>query len=422
LKDLNTYSSSKYDLKNTLAFILAGGRGSRLKELTDWRVKPAVPFAGKYRIIDFVLSNCVNSDIRKIEVLTQYKSQSLIQHIIHGWDLFHPSLYEFVECIPAQMKINDDWYVGTANAIFQNIDLIRYHEPLYVLVLAGDHIYKMDYGELLGAHKKNDATITIGAIPIPIEEASRFGVLQVDDKNRITSFIEKPTELENLQSADNTVLASMGIYIFNTETLLELLTNDAELPFSAHDFGKDIIPNVINTEKIFAFPFVDPETSQPKYWQDVGTTDAYWKASMDLIGISPQFNLYDLEWPIRTAPNNYPPAKFIFNDAHKQGTALDSIVAAGCIISGARVEHSLLSSNVFIEQNSIIKNSIILPHVRIGNNCRITNTIIDGECIIPDNTIIGESYESDKLNYNVSEGGITLVAPEMLGQYVHHIE
>lgn len=417
-----SYWSSNHDLKNTLAFILAGGRGSRLKHLTNWRVKPAVPFGGKYLIIDFVLSNCINSNIRKIEVLTQYKSQSLIQHIIRGWDLFHPELDEFVECIPAQMKVNGDWYVGTANAIYQNIDLIRYHNPLYVLVLAGDHIYKMDYGDLLANHKCTGASITIAAIEVPTQDAYRFGILKVDDENRVISFIEKPNDLDEYSSENQTVLASMGIYIFNTKILLELLNTDANLPCSTHDFGKDIIPSVIATEAVFAFPFVDSETQKPGYWQDVGTIDSYYNASMDLIGFTPQLNLYDETWPLRTAPNNFPPAKFIFNDDNRRGTALDSIIGEGCIISGAHVEHSLLSTNVLVEQHSIIKNSIILPNVSIGFKCRLTNVIIDKGCIIPENTVIGENREEDQLKYNVSKGGITLVEPEMLGQNVHHIE
>jgi len=416
------YSNESHDLKNTLAFVLAGGRGSRLKELTNWRVKPAVPFGGKYRIIDFVLSNCVNSDIRKIQILTQYKSQSLIQHVIRGWNLFHPELNEFIECIPAQKKTGGEWYIGTANAIYQNMDLIHYHNPTYVLILAGDHIYKMDYMKLLSNHKYTGASLTIGAIKIPLEEAFRFGILGTDNENRVISFTEKPSDPEELFNTDTPFYASMGVYIFNAKMLLDILLEDAKSIDSDHDFGKDIIPKIINTEKVYAYPFVDELTSTPSYWQDVGTIDSYWKASMDLIGISPKLNLYDLDWPIRTAPNNFPPAKFIFNDEHRQGSAVDSIVAEGCIISGAHVEHSLLSSNVTIEQNSLIRNSIILPNVRIGSRCRIKHAIIDKGCIIPDDTIIGEDPEQDMIRFDVSDDGITLVEPEMLGQKVFHIE
>lgn len=422
MKSSVSYWNMSHDLKNTLAFVLAGGRGSRLKELTDWRVKPAVPFGGKYRIIDFVLSNCVNSDIRKIGVLTQYKSQSLIRHIIKGWDLFHPELDEFIECIPAQKQTGEDWYSGTANAIYQNIELIRYHNPKYVLILAGDHIYKMDYGDLLAFHKYSGAAVTIAGTFVPESEAHQFGVLDTDEEQKILKFIEKPDHLSDFQSYEGMVMASMGIYIFDAELLVKLLLFDANQTGSNHDFGKDIIPAVIPSGKVYAYPFISESTKQPLYWKDVGTLDSYWKASMDLVGISPQLNLYDLEWPIHTATHTYPPAKFIFNDEQRRGMALDSLVSPGCIISGAMVSNSLLSTNVRIEERTVIEHSIILPDVRIGSGCRISNAIIDKQCVIPNDTIIGEDHESDKERFDLSEGGITLVEPEMLGQKVHHIE
>ncbi len=280
----------------------------------------------------------------------------------------------------------------------------------------------MDYRKLLAYHKYTGASLTIGAIKIPTNEAYRFGILGTDDHNRVTSFIEKPSDPDEIDQTDKPLLASMGVYIFNSEALINILLEDAALIGSDHDFGKDIIPKIVSTEKVFAYPFVDELTLLPKYWQDVGTIDSYWKASMDLIGISPQLNLYDIEWPIRTAPNNYPPAKFIFNDENRKGTALDSLIAEGCIISGAHVEHSLLSTNVTIEQNSVVRNSIVLPNVNIGSRCRIKHAIIDKGCIIPDDTIIGEDPEQDMIRFDVSDDGITLVEPEMLGQKVFHIE
>jgi glucose-1-phosphate adenylyltransferase len=411
-----------HDLKSTLAFILAGGRGSRLKELTDWRVKPAVPFGGKYRIIDFVLSNCVNSDIRKIGILTQYKSQSLIRHIIRGWDLFHPELDEFIECIPAQKQTGEDWYSGTANAIYQNLELIRYHNPRYVLILAGDHIYKMDYGDLLAFHKYSGASVSIAGTFVPETEAHHFGILNTDENQKVVKFTEKPDHLDDFQVCDGMVMASMGIYIFNADLLVKLLLMDANRTDSHHDFGKDILPSIIPTDKVYAYPFISQETQEPLYWKDVGTVDSYWKASMDLIGISPQLNLYDLEWPIHTATHTYPPAKFIFNDKDRRGLALDSLVSPGCIISGAMINHSLLSTNVRIEEKTVIENSILLPDVRVGSNCRISNAIIDKQCVIPNDMIIGEDHEADKKRFDLSHGGITLVEPEMLGQEVHHID
>jgi glucose-1-phosphate adenylyltransferase len=410
------------DERKTLALVLAGGRGERLKKLTDWRVKPAVPFGGKYRIIDFTLSNCLNSNIRKIGILTQYKSQSLTRHIIRGWDVFHTELDEFIECVPAQNKSGSDWYLGTANAIYQNIDLIHYHKPKYILILSGDHIYKMDYGDILSFHKVNDADLTIATTYIPLQEASRYGILETDQHHRIKSFYEKPSEPVPSPTNPGNALASMGIYLFNTDFLLSYLYEDARNRHSTHDFGKDLIPKLIKKERVFAFPFFDFDKNMPHYWKDVGTVDSYWKANMDLIGVSPELNLYDLEWPIRTAGSNYPPAKFIFNEPNRQGKAIDSIVAEGCIISGATIEHSMLFNNVRVQDHTYIKNSIILPNVTIGKNCRINNTIVDKECKIPDDTIIGEDLSKDAQRFDISPEGIRLVEPEMLGQSIQQIE
>jgi len=409
-------------VKNTMALVLAGGRGTRLKELTQWRVKPAVPFGGKFRIIDFVLSNCVNSDIRKIGILTQYKSQSLIRHVMRGWELLRSELDEFIECVPAQHRYGEHWYTGTADAIYQNIDLIRYYNPEYVLILAGDHIYKMDYRHMLVFHKGSKADLTVGCIDVPLKEARRYGVMSVNEQYRITGFQEKPEQPVTMPERDDRALASMGIYIFNTSFLVEQLLLDAKNEQSSHDFGKDIIPSVIDSKRIYAFPFIDFENGRPFYWRDVGTVDSYWEASMELIGVSPGLNLYDMDWPIRTSPYHYPSAKFVFNEENRQGKAIDSIVSEGCIVSGAEVQHSLLSTNVRIEEQSFVKDSVILPNVRIGPRCRIINAIIDKECVIPEGTIIGEDPDEDRRRFDMSKGGIVLVEPEMLGQKIHQIE
>lgn len=422
MKPSMSYQHIGNDIHQTIALILAGGRGSRLQELTAWRVKPAVPFGGKYRIIDFVLSNCVNSDIRKIGILTQYKSQSLIRHVMRGWEIFHPELGEFIECIPAQQRRGNSWYSGTANAIFQNLDLIQYHKPKYILILAGDHIYKMDYRDLVAFHKQKQAKVTIASTLVPLDQAESFGILGADENSRITSFEEKPEHPIPSTKEPGKALASMGIYIFETDLLLQLLHEDAKHITSNHDFGRDIIPSLIHEHPVYAFPFYDFEKNTTLYWKDVGTIDSYWKANMDLVDVSPELNLYDANWPIRTSSNTYPPAKFIFNDNGKRGVALDSMVAEGCIISGSEVRHSLLSNNVRVEEYSLVKNSIILPNVVIGANCRISNAIIDKECHIPDGTIIGENPEKDALQFNVTANGITLVEPEMLGQNIHQVD
>ena len=410
------------DIKNTLALVLAGGRGSRLKALTQWRVKPAVPFGGKFRIIDFVLSNLVNSDIRKIGILTQYKSQSLIRHIMRGWELLRSELDEFIECVPAQKRLGEDWYTGTADAIYQNIDLIHFYNPKYVMILAGDHIYKMDYRHMLAFHKASKGDLTVGCIDVPIEEAGRFGVMSVDEQYRITGFQEKPTQPVSIPGRENRALASMGIYIFNTAFLVEQILKDAKNNFSSHDFGKDIIPPIIESTKIYAYPHFSTQTGNTFYWRDVGTVDSYWQTSMELIGVSPGLNLYDADWPIRTSPNHFPPAKFVFDEDVRRGMAIDSIVSEGCIISGAVVKRSILSTNVRVEEKSFVENSVILPNVQIGPNCRIINTIIDKECIIPDGMTIGVNPEEDKLRFDISPGGIVLVEPEMLGRKIHQID
>jgi len=329
---------------NTLALILAGGRGSRLKHLTMWRAKPAVPFAGKFRIIDFPLSNCINSGIRRIGVLTQYKAHSLIRHIRQGWGSLRGDFGEFVELLPAQQRIEASWYAGTADAVYQNLDILRRHNPDHVLILAGDHIYKMDYGPMLAFHVEHEADITVGCIEVPLAEASAFGVMGIDGEYRITSFEEKPANPVPKPGSQDVALVSMGIYIFNTDFLFEQLIKDADTPGSSRDFGKDIIPNLLGNYRVFAYPFADSATGGQSYWRDVGTVDSYWKANLELIAVTPELNLYDEDWPIWTYQRQVPPAKFVFDDEDRRGMAVDSITSGGCIISGATVRRSLLFS------------------------------------------------------------------------------
>jgi len=403
--------------RNTVALILAGGRGSRLKQMTDWRAKPAVPFGGKFRIIDFPLSNCVNSGIRKIGVLTQYKSDSLIRHIQQGWGFLRGEFGEFVDLLPAQQRIDEtSWYQGTADAIYQNIDILRSIAPEYILILAGDHIYKMDYGQMLADHVAKNADLTVGCIEVSLEDATAFGVIGIDEDRRVRAFVEKPENPPVMPGRTHTALASMGIYVFKTEFLFDQLIKDAENPNSSRDFGKDIIPSVIDDHIVNAYPFLDLQSGQQSYWRDVGTLDAYWSANMELIGINPDLNLYDNTWPIWTYQAQTPPAKFVFNDDDRRGEAVDSMVSGGCVISGSKVTHSLLFSNVRVNSYSHIKDSVILPSVNIGRHCRITKAIIEKGCQIPEGTIIGEDKVEDEKRFEISAGGVVLVTATMLGQ------
>ncbi len=405
--------------RNTLALILAGGRGSRLKQLTMWRAKPAVPFGGKFRIIDFPLSNCVNSGIRKVGILTQYKAHSLIQHVQRGWGFMRGELGEFVELLPAQQRLETSWYEGTADAIYQNIDIIRMHRPDYVLVLAGDHIYKMDYGTMLAAHVEAEADVTVGCIEVPIEQASAFGVMAVDGDQRITEFAEKPEVPTPMPDNDKVALASMGIYVFSAEVLIDELLRDSESAASKHDFGGDIIPDMIRRLRVSAFPFRAPD-GQPAYWRDVGTVDAFWLANLELADITPELNLYDMSWPIWTYQEQVPPAKFVFDDEGRRGMAVDSMVAGGCIVSGSQVRHSVLFSDVDVHSYCEIEDAVIFPQVDIGRRCIIRKAVIDKGCIIPPDTQIGVDPEEDARRFHVSEGGVVLVTPEMLGQRLHY--
>ena len=411
-----------YLTRNTIALILAGGRGSRLKQMTDWRAKPAVPFGGKFRIIDFPLSNCLNSGIRKIGVLTQYKADSLIRHIQQGWGFLRGEFGEFVDLLPAQQRLEgSSWYAGTADAVYQNIDILRSTQVEYVLILAGDHIYKMDYGAMLADHVSQGADLTIGCIEVSLEEATAFGVMDVDESRRVKAFVEKPEKPPVMPGRTDTALASMGIYVFKADFLFEQLIKDADDPTSERDFGKNIIPALIETHIVNAYPFLDLQSGEQSYWRDVGTIDAYWAANMELIGVKPDLNLYDKKWPIWTYQAQTPPAKFVFNDDDRRGEAVDSMVSGGCVISGSKVTHSLLFSNVRVNSYSHLKDTVVLPSVNIGRHCRITKAIIEKGCNIPEGTIIGEDRAEDEKRFHVSSGGVVLVTPEMLGQRRHYV-
>lgn len=407
--------------RDTLALILAGGRGSRLKHLTLWRAKPAVPFGGKFRIIDFPLSNCFNSGIRRIGVLTQYKAHSLIRHIQQGWGSLRGEFGEFINLLPAQQRIETSWYTGTADAVYQNLDIIRGHSVAYVLILAGDHIYKMDYGPMIAYHVETGADLTVGCLEVPIAEARAFGVMTVDDSGRIREFNEKPDEPWPVTPGGDTALASMGIYVFSTAFLFEQLIKDADTPGSGHDFGHNIIPAAIERYRVMAYRFRDLHTGQQAYWRDVGTVDAYWQANMELISITPALNLYDDQWPIWTYQEQLPPAKFVFDDEDRRGMAVDSMVSGGCLISGASVRHSLLFSGVVVHSFSSVDNSVVLPHVEIGRHCQIHSAVIDKGCRIPEGTMIGVDRAQDLARFHVTEGGVVVVTPEMLGQDLHHV-
>ncbi|MEQ1620539.1 MAG: glucose-1-phosphate adenylyltransferase [Methylococcales bacterium] len=408
--------------RNTIALILAGGRGSRLHNMTDWRAKPAVPFGGKFRIIDFPLSNCMNSGIRKICILTQYKAHSLIRHVQQGWGFLRGEFGEYVDLMPAQQRHHEDsWYKGTADAVFQNIDILRSRNPQHVLVLAGDHIYKMDYGAMLADHVEKNADLTIGCIEVSLEEATAFGVMDVDDNRRVKAFVEKPEHPPLMPGRTDTALASMGIYIFNAGFLFEQLIKDADTKTSSHDFGKDIIPSVIDKYVVNAYPFLDLQSGVQSYWRDVGTVDAYWSANMELIGVNPDLNLYDKTWPIWTYQEQTPPAKFVFDNDKRRGLAVDSMVSGGCVISGSKVRHSLLFTNVRVNSYTTLQDVVVLPDVNIARHCRITKAIIEKGCEIPEGTIIGEDRAEDEKRFFVSPGGVVLVTSDMLGQRRHYV-
>ncbi|MBS0446360.1 MAG: glucose-1-phosphate adenylyltransferase [Proteobacteria bacterium] len=404
--------------KRTVALVLAGGRGSRLKNLTDRRAKPAVYFGGKFRIVDFALSNCLNSGIRRIAVITQYKSHSLLQHMQRGWAFLKSEMNEFVDLLPAQQRTDEEsWYRGTADAVYQNQDIIASYRADYIVVLAGDHIYKMNYALMLADHVAKGRDCTVGCIAVPRHEASAFGVMAVDDKSIITDFLEKPADPPAMPGHPDQSLASMGIYVFNARYLYKELERDMADPDSSHDFGKDIIPRAVRNGKAAAHPFelsaVSSRLNEAPYWRDVGTIDAYWDANIDLTATDPLLNLYDTRWPIWTHQAQLPPAKFVHNEPDRRGLAIESMVSGGCIISG-QVFRSVLFSSVRVHSYSSVNWSVLLPQVQVGRGARLNRTVIDRGCVIPDGMVIGEDAAHDEQRFHRSENGITLVTREML--------
>jgi glucose-1-phosphate adenylyltransferase len=397
-------------MRDTLGVLLAGGAGERLFPLTRDRAKPAVPFAGTYRIIDITLSNCINSDLRRVYILTQYKALSLNRHIREGWSgSVAQELGEFVEILPPMQRVSANWYMGTADAVYQNIYSIGSEQPKYVIILSGDHIYKMNYGLMLDYHKEAGADVTLATLPIRPDEVSRFGVVDVSKKGEVLGFLEKPKETK-LRSPWNPEMvdASMGIYIFNTDVLLPALIKDADDPNSKHDFGHNILPSLLGKYKMHAYNFVD-ENRKELYWRDVGTLDAYYDANMDVVSVSPIFNLYDHNWPLRTRQRQYPPAKFVFGEPGRTGMAVNSIVSQGCIVSGAVVRNSVISQDVRVNSYAEIDSSIIFTHVDIGRHCRIKRAIIDRDVHLPEGTVIGYDQTEDKKHYHVTPSGLTVV-------------
>jgi glucose-1-phosphate adenylyltransferase len=398
-------------MKDTLGVLLAGGAGERLYPLTRDRAKPAVTFGGNYRIIDVTLSNCINSNLRHVYILTQYKALSLNRHIREGWgNIVARDLGEFIEILPPMKRVSENWYLGTADAVYQNIYSIGAEQPKHVLILSGDHIYKMNYELMLHQHVESGAEVTLATILIDPSETGRFGVVDIDRSGRIVGFQEKP-ERTDIRSPYNPrmVSGSMGVYLFNTDVLLPILLKDAEDPNSTHDFGHDILPHIVQDYRVYSFNFVDENKKEALYWRDVGTLEAYYDANMDMVSVSPVFNLYDSEWPIRTHQRQYPPAKFVFAEPGRTGMALDSIVSNGCIISGGAVRNSLLSPDVRVNSYVEVDASIIFSHVNIGRHCKIRRAIIDRDVHIPEGTVIGYDLESDRQNYFVTESGITVV-------------
>ena len=397
-------------MKDTLGVLLAGGAGERLYPLTRDRAKPAVTFGGNYRIIDITLSNCINSDLRHVYILTQYKALSLNRHIREGWSIVARDLGEFIEILPPMKRVSENWYLGTADAVYQNIYSIGSEQPKHVLILSGDHIYKMNYGLMLDQHRAAAADVTLATILVDPSETYRFGVVDIDRDGRIVGFREKP-EHTDIRSPYNPrmVSASMGVYLFNTDVLIPVLLKDAEDPNSSHDFGHDILPRMVEEYHVYSFNFVDENKKEALYWRDVGTLETFYEANMDLVSVSPVFNLYDKAWPIRTHQRQYPPAKFVFGEPGRMGTAIDSIVSAGCIISGGVVRNSVLSPDVRINSYCDVDSSIIFSHVNVGRHSRIRRAILDRDVQIPEGTVIGYDPEADKERYFVTENGITVV-------------
>jgi glucose-1-phosphate adenylyltransferase len=397
-------------MKDTLGVLLAGGAGERLYPLTRDRAKPAVTFGGIYRIIDITLSNCINSGLRRVYILTQYKALSLNRQIREGWNILGREIGEFIEILPPMKRVSDNWYMGTADAVYQNIYSIGSEQPKHVLILGGDHIYKMNYERMLRQHNDCAADVTVGTLLTDPSESRHFGVVEIDPDSRIFGFQEKPKETTIRSPYDSSkISASMGIYIFNTDVLIPVLLKDAEDSNSSHDFGKDILPKMLNDYRVFSFNFVDENKKEALYWRDVGTLEAYYEANMDLVSVSPVFNLYDESWPIRTHQRQYPPAKFVFAEKGRMGHALDSLVSGGCIISGGEVRTCVLSPDVRINSFTEVEESILFSHVNVGRNCRIRRAIVDRDVHIPEGTTIGYDVEADRERYFVTDAGITVV-------------
>ena len=407
--------------RQTIALVLAGGRGTRLHSLTDRRAKPAVYFGGKFRIIDFALSNCLNSGVRRMGVITQYKSHSLLRHLQRGWSFLRNEFNEFIDLLPAQQRMDDEsWYLGTADAVYQNLDILRAHKPEYILVLAGDHIYKMDYSQLIADHVAQGKACTVGCIEVPLAEASAFGVMAIDEQRRIVSFAEKPAHPAPMPNRPDMALASMGIYVFDAQALFDALATDAAAPGSTRDFGKDIIPALVAEGQAVAHPFrlscVKSSPEAPSYWRDVGTVDAYWQANIDLTGTVPELDMYNRDWPVWTYQEQLPPAKFVFNDDGRRGSAVDSLVSGGCIISGAAINRSVLFSKVRVHSYCDVQEAVVLPEVTIGRHCVLRKVVIDHGCEIPDGTHIGVDPQADAQRFHRTPGGVVLVTADMLAR------
>jgi len=406
--------------RRAMALVLAGGRGSRLHELTDIRAKPAVYFGGKFRIVDFAMSNCLNSGIRRMAVLSQYKSHSLLRHVQRGWGFLKSEMNEFVDLLPAQQRIDEaSWYRGTADAVFQNLDIIRGHRPKYILVLAGDHVYKMDYARMLVDHVEEGAPCTVGCIEVPLAEATAFGVMKVDEHNRILAFAEKPAQPEPMPGRPDVALASMGIYLFDAEFLYDTLPRHMSGSQTQHDFGRDVIPALVREGQAIAHPFsrscVNRVEGKDAYWRDVGTLDAYWEANIDLTATDPQLDLYDRDWPIWTYQEQLPPAKFVHDAGDRRGIALESMVSGGCIISGS-LRRSLLFSSVRVHSYAQVDHAVLLPEVQVGRGARLSRVIVDRGCVIPDGLVVGEDAAADAARFNRTERGVTLITRDMLAR------
>jgi glucose-1-phosphate adenylyltransferase len=410
---MNNFDSHQ-PARQTIALILAGGRGARLKALTEHCAKPAVYFGGKFRIIDFVLSNCLNSGVHRIGVLTQYKSHSLLRHLQHGWSFLRNEFNEFIDLLPAQQRVDEEsWYRGTADAVFQNLDILRSHRAKYLLILAGDHVYKMDYASLIQDHVASGAPCTVACIEVPLADASAFGVMTVDAAQRITRFEEKPDAPQSMPGAPGLALASMGVYVFNANYLFDALEADIRDPVSSHDFGKDLIPAMVARGEAVAHPFgrscVKTSPLAPSYWRDVGTVDAFWAANIDLTAPLPELDLYDREWPIWTYQDTLPPAKFVFDDDGRRGMAVDSLVAGGCIVSGSVVRRSVLFTGVTIQSFCTVEEAVVLPGAVIGQGCRLRRVVLDEGCHLPDGMVIGFDAQDDARRFYRSPSGVVLV-------------